>query len=53
MDQAPATHKAAGSRVGWWFAAAALAYLLAWATWFAIAARHPVAEVPLARSPGH
>jgi hypothetical protein len=36
--------------VAWWFAAAIALHLLAWAAWFTIASRHPVAEVPLAPS---
>jgi hypothetical protein len=52
MDQARQSPEAARSRVGWWFAAGAALYLLAWAAWFTIAARHPVAEVPLAKASG-
>ena len=51
MDPAPTTPEPARTRVVWWFAAAFALYALAWAAWFTIAARHPVAEVPLAGAP--
>jgi hypothetical protein len=37
-------------RVWWWIAAALVLHVLAWTVWFRIAARHPVADVPLATS---
>ena len=33
------------------FAAALVLQLAAWAAWFVIASKHPVAEVPLSTSP--
>lgn len=53
MDPQPPAPRAKKSRVGWWVAAAIALHLLAWTAWFTIAARHPVAEVPLATSPRH
>ncbi|HXQ81332.1 MAG TPA: hypothetical protein VN775_08475 [Opitutaceae bacterium] len=35
-------------RLWWWFPAAIALHLIAWSAWLAIAARHPVASVPLA-----
>jgi len=35
-------------RLWWWFAAAVALHLAAWSAWLTIAARHPVASVPLA-----
>jgi len=40
-------------RLWWWFAAAVGLHLLAWSVWFAIAAHHPVADVPLATALAH
>lgn len=36
------------SRVWWWIVAICLLQVAAWIVWFAIAAQHRVAEVPLA-----
>jgi hypothetical protein len=36
------------SRLWWWFVAAGAVFLGVWTGWFILAARHPVAEVPLA-----
>jgi hypothetical protein len=36
-----------GNRLLWWVTAAFAVQLAAWAAWFALAARHPVADVPL------
>jgi len=41
------------SRIGWIFAAAVVLHVLVWVGWFVIAARHPVAEVPLATAARH
>jgi hypothetical protein len=51
MEPARTAPEAARTRVGWWFAAAIILHALAWTAWFTIAARHPVAEVPLAAAP--
>jgi hypothetical protein len=40
--------KTARANFWWWIAAAFALQLAAWAAWFTLAARHPVAEVPLA-----
>jgi len=42
--------KALRPRIWWWLAAAMVLHLSAWVAWFAIAARHSVADVPLAVS---
>jgi hypothetical protein len=36
------------SRLWLWFLAACLLHAIVWAGWFTLAARHPVADVPLA-----
>ncbi|MGA2016934.1 MAG: hypothetical protein ABSH26_08250 [Opitutaceae bacterium] len=35
-------------RIWWWCAGAVALHLIAWSAWLTIAARHPVASVPLA-----
>ena len=40
------------SRLWWWFVVAGVLFLAAWTGWFIIAARHPVADVPLAQKQG-
>jgi hypothetical protein len=51
MTFPPRLRKAFRPRVWWWIAAAIVLHLSAWTAWFAIAARHDVAEVPLAATP--
>jgi heme/copper-type cytochrome/quinol oxidase subunit 3 len=36
------------SRLWWWFVVANAVFFAVWIGWFVLAARHPVAEVPLA-----
>jgi len=45
------TGKRKGSRLWLWFLAAFAVQAAAWTTWFAIAARHPVEEVPVVGQP--
>jgi hypothetical protein len=52
MRTAKPNPKAARRPVWWWLVAAVALHMLAWAAWFGIAARHPVADVPLARATG-
>ena len=39
-------------RLWLWIVAACVVHLAAWASWFVIAAHHPVEEVPLASATG-
>jgi hypothetical protein len=41
-----------GSRLWWCIVAACALHIAAWTAWFAIAARHPVREVPVAGGSG-
>jgi drug/metabolite transporter (DMT)-like permease len=53
MNAAPPIPNRKRPRLWWWFATAIVLHVLAWTCWFAIAARHPVADVALAAQAGH
>lgn len=53
MNPAQAAPRGPRSRIWWWIAAAIALHLAAWAAWFTIATRHPVADVPLAGASRH
>lgn len=52
VTEAPTEPGLKGSRLWLWFVLAFVVQGAVWTAWFTIAARHPVAEVPLETSAG-